>query len=90
LAKPLPRTIFVRRFTTGIITIVIIVTAIISMAIIVTALGATVIAIAAGGENTRPNQESREKLVSLRLTAFSRPKRRLPKADIEPCLNSVR
>ena len=60
------------------------------MAIIVTALGATVIAIAAGGEDARPNQESREKLVSLRLTAFSRPKRRLPKADIESCLNNVR
>jgi hypothetical protein len=50
LAKPLPRTIFVRRFTTGIITIVIIVTAIITIAIIVTAGGATVITIAAGGE----------------------------------------
>jgi hypothetical protein len=89
-AKPPPRTIFVRRFTTATITIAIITTGTITIAIIVTVGGATAIAIAVGDEDTRPNQESREKLVSLRLTAFSRPKRRLPKADIEPCLNNVR
>jgi hypothetical protein len=53
-AKPLPRTIFVRRFTTtATITIVIITTGTITIAIIVTVGGATAIATAVGGKDRR-------------------------------------
>jgi hypothetical protein len=52
-AKPSPRTIFVRRFTTGTITIAIITTGTITIVIIVTVGGATAIVIAVGGKEKR-------------------------------------
>jgi hypothetical protein len=63
-------TIFVRRFTTAIITIAIITTDTITIAIIVTVGGAMAIVIAVGGKERR----AVKRLVSYRLTLFSRPK----------------